>query len=69
MPEVLDTAEGFRPGMVIKGEGTVILDRDRARLVNNSFILRKWFEPRSNVPWLKMIVWVTGVLRRSVVDD
>ena len=30
-------------------------------------IIRKWFEPRSNLPWLKMIIWVTGVLRRTVV--
>ena len=28
--------------------------------------LRKWFEP-SNIPWLKMSIWVTGVLRRTVV--
>ena len=21
-------------------------------------IVRKWFEPRSNIPWLKMIIWV-----------
>ena len=21
--------------------------------------IRKWFEPRSNIPWLKMIIWVT----------
>ena len=69
MPEVLDTADGLRPGLVMKGEGTVILDRDRARLVNNSFILRKWFEPRSNIPWLKIIAWVTGVLRRIFVGN
>ena len=31
--------------------------------------IRGWFEPRSNIPWLKMIVWVTGILRRTVVDD
>ena len=43
MPEVLNAAEGLKPGIVIKGEDTVILDRDRARLVNNSFILRKLF--------------------------
>ena len=24
--------------------------------------IRKWFEPRSNIPWLKKIIWVTGVL-------
>ena len=32
-------------------------------------ILRKWFEPRSNVPWLKKIIWVIGALRRTVVID
>jgi len=24
--------------------------------------IRKWFEPRSNIPWLKGIIWVIGVL-------
>ena len=33
------------------------------------FLLRKWFEPRSNIPWLKKIIWVIGVLRRTVVSD
>ena len=32
-------------------------------------LLRKWFEPRSNIPWLKKIIWVMGVLRRTVVSD
>ena len=27
------------------------------------FLLRKWFEPRSNIPWLKKIMWVIRVLR------
>ena len=31
--------------------------------------IRKWFEPRSNIPLLKKIIWVTGVLRRTVVSD
>ena len=31
--------------------------------------IRKWFEPRSNIPWLKKIIWVIGVLRRTVVSD
>ena len=31
--------------------------------------IRKWFEPRSNIPWFKKIIWVTGVLRRTVVSD
>ena len=31
--------------------------------------LRKWFEPRSNIPWLKKIIWVIGVLRRTVFID
>ena len=30
---------------------------------------RKWCEPRSNIPWLKKIIWVIGVLRRTVVGD
>ena len=34
----------------------------------NSFV-RKWFEPRSSIPWLKKIIWVIGVLRRTVVSD
>ena len=29
--------------------------------------IRKWFEPRSNIPWLKKIIWVIGVLRWTVV--
>ena len=32
-------------------------------------LLRKWFEPRSSIPWLKKIIWVIGVLRRTVVSD
>ena len=31
--------------------------------------LRKWFEPRSNIAWLKKIIWVIRVLRRIVVWD
>ena len=32
--------------------------------------IRKWFEPRSNIPWLKKIIWVIEVLRRrTVVSD
>ena len=31
--------------------------------------LRKWVEPRSKTPGLKIIVWVTGVLRRTVFGD
>ena len=31
--------------------------------------IRNWFEPRSNIPWLKKIIWVIGVLRRTVVSD
>ena len=31
--------------------------------------IRKWFEPRSNIPRLKVTIWVTGVLRRTVVCD
>ena len=30
-------------------------------------LLKKWFEPRSNIPWFKKIIWVIGVLRRTVV--
>ena len=32
---------------------------------HNYFLLRKWFEPRSSIPWLKKIIWVIGVLRRT----
>ena len=31
--------------------------------------IRKWFEPRSNAPWLKKIILVTRALRRTVVSD
>ena len=31
--------------------------------------LIKWFEPKRNIPWLKKIIWVIGVLRRTVVWD
>jgi len=30
--------------------------------------VRKWFEPRSDISCLKMIIWVTGVLRTAVGD-
>ena len=30
---------------------------------------RKWFEPRSDIPSLKKIIWVTGVLIRTVADN
>ena len=26
----------------------------------------KWIEPRSNIPWLKKIIWVIGVLRSYI---
>ena len=35
----------------------------------SKFLLRKWFEPNSNICWVKMSIWVTGVLRRTVVGD
>ena len=31
--------------------------------------IRKWFKPRSSIPWLKKTIWVIGVLRRTVVND
>ena len=33
------------------------------QIYSTSIILRKWFEPRSNIPWLKKIIWVIGVLK------
>ena len=42
------------------------------KLLSNKLIkidLRKWFEPRSSTSWLKMIIWVTEVLKRTVVGD
>ena len=30
---------------------------------------RKWFEPRSDISSLKKIIWVTGVLIRTVADN
>ena len=42
-----------------------ISNTKRARIL----YLRKWFEPRSNIPWLKKIIWVIGVLSRTVVSD
>ena len=41
MPKVLDSAGDRRPRAVIKREGSVIFDRDRPRLVDNSFIFKK----------------------------
>ena len=32
-------------------------------------LIRKWLELRSNIPWLKKVIWVIGVLRRTVVCD
>ena len=29
----------------------------------------KWFEPRSNIPWLKKTIWVIGVQRKTNVCD
>ena len=37
--------------------------------VTSPKIIRKCVEPRSNILWLKKIVWVTGVLRRTVVGQ
>ena len=34
-----------------------------------SYSVRSCFEPRSNIPWLKKIIWVIGVLRTTVVCD
>jgi len=33
------------------------------------FTTRKWFEPRSSLLWLKKIIWVIGVLRRTVAGN
>ena len=35
---------------------------------NIIIIIRKCFEPRSNMPWLKMMIWVTRVLRSTIVE-
>ena len=40
------------------------LDR---KIISNE--CRKWFEPRSDMPSLKKIIWVTGVLIRTVADN
>ena len=34
-----------------------------------SFFWRKWFEPRSHIPWLKKIIWVIGILRLLLVTN
>ena len=42
------------------------------KLLSNKLIkidLRKWFEPRSSISWLRMIIWVTEVMKRTVVGD
>jgi len=42
------------------------------KLLSNKLIkidLRKWFEPGSRISWLKMIIWVTEVMRGTVVGD
>ena len=33
--------------------------------VITNFYIRKCFEPRSNITWLKKIIWVIGVLRKD----
>ena len=35
----------------------------------NNIIIRKCFEPRSNLPWMRKIIWVIQVLRGTVVSD
>lgn len=35
--------------------------------VTGGKFLRNWFEPWSNIPGLKMIIWVIGLLRTNVV--
>lgn len=32
-------------------------------------LLRKWFQTRRNIPGLKKIIWVIGILRRTVVGQ
>ena len=44
----------------------------RKMLLSNKLMkidLRKWFEPGIIMSWLKMIIWVTEVMRRTVVGD
>ena len=47
---------------------TKLLEGER-RIHLTFLLIRKWFEPRSSIPWLKKIIWVIGVLRRTVVSD
>ena len=49
---------------LVNGNGSEILVLTRTTLV-----LRKWFEPRSNIPWLKKIIWVIAGLTRTDVSD
>ena len=43
--------------------------RTDERPTRSDTLRRKWLQPRSNIPLLKMIIWVTGVLTRTVVGD
>ena len=52
-----------------KNEGTYYKVHRQGALEPHWSFLRKWFEPRSNTPWLKTIIWVIGVPRRTVVCD
>ena len=38
-------------------------------LNSTSKFIRRWFEPRREIPWLKKIIWVAGALRGTVVGD
>ena len=39
------------------------------RYLADTWPIRKWFEPRSNIPWLKKIIWVIGVLLRTPITQ
>ena len=54
------------PAFFIKWSGEYFL---KWLCIEINLFLRKWFEPGSSIPWLKKIIWVIGVLRRTVVSD
>ena len=66
-----DESNGFDSFLALEQSEDMLVDEiiKVIRIVVIIIIRRKGFEPRTNISWLKKIIWVIGVLRRTVVSD
>ena len=66
-----DKSNGFDSFLALEQSEDMLVDEiiKVIRIVVIVIIIRKGFEPRSNISWLKKIIWVIGVLGRTVVSD